>query len=327
LGLFFPDRAIAMARSLPQDTGAWWSASLVEGFRDDTGCKTERRKMFEQSPTTEFDRPQAGYAKLQVALVLLLVALGVVLVKDRDFWFGSDQATESDAASSQSIPKADAPAAPAKIAQAPVTQPVPAKNQTAPQIAPKIAAKTVTATVPTKAATDPSHQDTVNPGSPAVATNRATLPPLDVEVVAGDAHHTMHPGSNVTKVQILSDSNHTSASTTAEAGLTTNAAERERLSAGSFPELRQTVDATYPLLGEHTRVQGSVILQAVIGVDGIIENLRVLSGPAILSTAAEQAVRQWHFKPYLQNGQPVETKAKITVNFSIRISDNAANAS
>jgi outer membrane biosynthesis protein TonB len=38
-------------------------------------------------------------------------------------------------------------------------------------------------------------------------------------------------------------------------------------------------------------------------------------------------VRQWHFKPYLQNGQPVETKSRITVNFSIRISNNPANAS
>jgi protein TonB len=74
-------------------------------------------------------------------------------------------------------------------------------------------------------------------------------------------------------------------------------------------------------------VQGSVVLQAIIGVDGNIENLRVLSGPTVLSLAAQQAVRQWHFKPYLQNGQPVETKSRITVNFSIRISNNPANAS
>jgi outer membrane biosynthesis protein TonB len=38
-------------------------------------------------------------------------------------------------------------------------------------------------------------------------------------------------------------------------------------------------------------------------------------------------VRQWRFKPYLQNGQPVETKARITVNFSIKIADDPANAS
>ena len=53
----------------------------------------------------------------------------------------------------------------------------------------------------------------------------------------------------------------------------------------------------------------------------------MLSGPAILTAAAQQAVRQWRFKPYIQNGQPVETKARITVNFSIRISDPNAKTS
>jgi protein TonB len=70
-------------------------------------------------------------------------------------------------------------------------------------------------------------------------------------------------------------------------------------------------------------VQGSVVLKAVIGADGTIENLHVLSGPAILAVAAQQAVREWHFKPVLQNGQPVETMAKIVVNFSIKVGDNS----
>jgi len=68
-------------------------------------------------------------------------------------------------------------------------------------------------------------------------------------------------------------------------------------------------------------------LQAVVGTDGVISDLRVLSGPAILTAAAQQAVRQWRFKPYLQNGQAVETKARITVNFSIQISNNPAKTS
>ena len=44
---------------------------------------------------------------------------------------------------------------------------------------------------------------------------------------------------------------------------------------------------------------------------------RQLSGPAILAAAAREAVKQWHFKPYLVNGQPVETQARVTVNFTI----------
>jgi periplasmic protein TonB len=72
-------------------------------------------------------------------------------------------------------------------------------------------------------------------------------------------------------------------------------------------------------------VQGSVVLQAVISAEGVVQDLRVLSGPAILSSAAQQAVREWRFKPVVQNGQAVETKAKITVNFSIKVADNSAS--
>ena len=71
------------------------------------------------------------------------------------------------------------------------------------------------------------------------------------------------------------------------------------------------------MLARQMKVQGSVVLQALIGKDGLIQDLRVLSGPGILSTAAQEAVRQWRFKPYLQNGQAVETEANITVNFTI----------
>jgi protein TonB len=65
------------------------------------------------------------------------------------------------------------------------------------------------------------------------------------------------------------------------------------------------------------KVQGSVILQALIGRDGLIQDLQVVSGPPILATAAQEAVKQWHFKPHYQGAAPVETQAKITVNFTI----------
>lgn len=258
--------------------------------------------------------------RLLLALSLLLVALVVLVVKDSEFWFGSSDAIESNATGSEGIRQAKASSAPAKIAQAPVAHAAAAKNHAAPKTS---AVKAVTEVDSENVGSSAS----TNSDTPVVTTKRAVLPPLDVEVVAGDTHRTVHPGSNVAKVEILTDSNRASAITTSAASLTRNAAEHERLSSESIPELRQTVDATYPLLGQHMRVQGSVVLQAVVGADGNIEDLRVLSGPAILSAAAQQAVRQWRFKPYLQNGQPVETKARITVNFSIRISDNPAKTS
>jgi TonB family protein len=284
--------------------------------------------MFQQNLTTELGSPQVAVpntqpVRLQIALVLLLVALAVVIVKDREFWFGSDDTVEADASVSETIQRAAVATVPAK--SAPAARALVARNHGAP----KTAAKATVSEPSQQVAPDPglAYSSLAKPDSSVVATTRAALPPLDVEVVTGDNHRSIHPGSNVSKVEIPTDSNRISAATTSAVSLTTNAAQHERLSSGSFPELHQTVEATYPLLGQHMRVQGSVELQAVVGVDGVIQDLRVLSGPSILTAAAQQAVRQWRFKPYLQNGQPVETKARITVNFSIRISDNPPDAS
>jgi TonB family protein len=289
------------------------------------------------SPT---GRPNKERNRLVIALALLVLALAVVLVKDHDFWFGSEEAVNSDAGTSQNAPKVQQPApAPAKAAQvvAPTAAPKSHPAEKAPVVgavaAPKNkkeAANSGSPVVATTAAPKshpaekapvvgavaaPKNKEAANSGSPVVATKRAVLPPLDIEVVAGDTHRMVHPGSNVAKVEIPTDSNR---ALTSAANQATNAAERERLA---------SVDLTYPLLAQHMKVQGSVVLQAVVGADGNIQGLKVLSGPSILTAAAQQAVRQWHFKPYLQNGQPVETKATIVVNFSIRVADNSAKSS
>ncbi len=154
--------------------------------------------------------------------------------------------------------------------------------------------------------------------SPVVATNRTVLPPMDVEVVAGDSHRTVRPGTNAAKVEIPRAQSAVPAQAASSLAGATNAAERERMSIET-----NAAPPSYPLLAQHMNVKGAVVLHAVIGADGMIENLRVLSGPAILSSAAQQAVREWRFKPVLQNGQPVETQAKITVNFTINVADGA----
>jgi TonB family protein len=314
------------------------------GFKSISQAAPESRlrsvtQMEKTHTTTELQRPRMSLInkqnlRLLAALSILVVALTVVLVKDREFWFGPDEAIESDGAS-ETVAKTGSAAVPAQAAPAPVTPVAAAKNQVAQnQVAQKAAAPANTAPATKDVAKSvAANSSSANPASasqasPVVASKRVVLPSLDVEVVAGDNHRTVHPGSNVATVEIPGDANRFSASTTS---VTTNAAERESLSvtapAGTISGLRQNVDATYPLLGQHMRVQGSVVLQAIIGADGVIENLRVVSGPAILATAAQQAVRQWRFKPYLQNGQPVETKTNITVNFSIRVADNAAKTS
>jgi protein TonB len=59
------------------------------------------------------------------------------------------------------------------------------------------------------------------------------------------------------------------------------------------------------------------VLQATISRSGTIENLRVVSGPALLQQAALDAVRQWRYRPYLLNGQPVEVETTVNVVFKL----------
>jgi protein TonB len=66
-----------------------------------------------------------------------------------------------------------------------------------------------------------------------------------------------------------------------------------------------------------TLLAGTVVLQATISTSGTIENLRVVSGPAMLQQAALDAVKQWQYKPYLLNGEPV--KVETTVNLDFRL--------
>ena len=73
----------------------------------------------------------------------------------------------------------------------------------------------------------------------------------------------------------------------------------------------------YPEEAKKERIQGTILLSAVIGKDGAIENLTVISGPKELQQSALDAVRQWTYKPYRLNGSPVEVETKINVVYSL----------
>jgi protein TonB len=81
--------------------------------------------------------------------------------------------------------------------------------------------------------------------------------------------------------------------------------------------LVKSVQPVYPQTARQMRVQGSVELLANIGKDGSITAVKVLSGPTVLSRAAIDAVKQWQYKPYYLNDQPVEIQTQITVNFKL----------
>jgi len=239
-----------------------------------------------------------GRRRMLITLVILLVTLVVVVVKDWTTWFGSDETTDAYQTSPAS--------APSSVAQAPsIANPAPTVK-TAPTAKTKneVAAKS---SAPTAAART------------VIAATRTELPPMEVEVVAGDTHRTVHPGNNSVKVEMPPNSGPQAAGSAFQWSPATSAVERTRISSDQPEALPQAVEASYPSLAREMKVQGSVLLQAFVSADGGIRDLHVLSGPPILVSAAMEAVRQWRFKPYLQNGQAVETQAKISVNFTIKI--------
>jgi TonB family protein len=251
-----------------------------------------------------------------IALVLLIVALGFVLFRDRDFWFPD----------TQDAMDAEAPASESAGATANTPTPGVAKATT-PTVAPKhnrTALAEPARNVASSAATDP----------PGAQIQRTVLPPLEVEVVAGDAHRTVRPGSNSVHVDLQPGSSQASTSqpgsiqpeiadvpetgaAPATAANLTKASERAEVSADASQLVTHSVRPGYPMLARQMKVQGSVILQALISRDGAIQDLHVMSGPPILAGAAREAVKQWRFKPHYLGAEAVETQAKITVNFTI----------
>jgi periplasmic protein TonB len=226
--------------------------------------------------------------RMLIALGILLVALAAVVLKDWDFWFPPAGEVQEAAIRSKSktipAPTTSTPSAPARERK-PAKSPAPVEAE---------------AQAPFSA-----------------TTQRAALPPLEVEVVAGNRHINVPAKSNAIHLDVDSGATSPASNPPAPALNATVDAGHVQLSPQTEQRLVVSVPPDYPLLARQMKVQGAVSLQALISREGTIQELQILSGPGILAAAAREAVKQWHFKPYLLNGQPVETQARITVNFTI----------
>jgi len=90
----------------------------------------------------------------------------------------------------------------------------------------------------------------------------------------------------------------------------------QRISQGvSDGLLIKRVQPIYPQQALQMHTQGKVALQATIAKDGSVRNVKVVSGPAVLGRAASEAVRQWKYRPYTLNGEPIEVQTEININF------------
>jgi TonB family protein len=252
-------------------------------LQDETQYQTPLEQLAQPAELPPPSSVQEQRKRMLIALGVLLAALMVVVLRDWDFWFPPRAEVQDAAAPSRKAGHA-----------APVTRaPAAAVHDRRPVKTPeKVAAAPLTA-----------------------STQRTALPPLQVEVVAGNRHISVPAKSNAIHLDVGAEAASSSAKETA--GSVVSAADRVQLSPQTAQNVRVSVPPNYPLLARQMKVQGAVNLQALISREGTIQELQILSGPSILAAAAREAVRQWRFKPYLQNGQPVETQARITVNFTI----------
>lgn len=94
-------------------------------------------------------------------------------------------------------------------------------------------------------------------------------------------------------------------------------AARQRVSQGvSAGNPIHRVAPVYPALARRANIEGTVVLQAVIAADGSVSDVKALSGHPMLTKAALDAVKQWRYKPYTINGEPVEVDTTITIRFN-----------
>ena len=94
--------------------------------------------------------------------------------------------------------------------------------------------------------------------------------------------------------------------------------QKIRVSSGvAAGNLIQKIQPQYPAIAKTARIQGTVVLEATISKSGTIEGLKAVSGPPMLYQAAIDAVRQWRYKPYMLNGEPVEVGTTINVVFTL----------
>lgn len=258
-------------------------------------------------------RSELEQRRLRLALTVLVIALFVVVLRDiRDL--RTPVATNVEpVTTAETTPAPETGEVPVEVPASPVQTPVqtPTRAHTTKQKQERVKRPAI------NAAQLLSGDD--SPATPTiVATDRAVLPPMQMEVVAGNQHRPLATRNPSVKVDMQPDDS-------TEAGQTSNPSSNAppttsaqvSVSPDVAAHVAHSVAPSYPLLAKQMKVQGAVVLQALIDRGGKIQNLRVLSGPTILAAAAQEAVKQWRFKPYYQDGLPVETEARVSVNFTI----------
>jgi TonB family protein len=148
------------------------------------------------------------------------------------------------------------------------------------------------------------------PPSAALATTAATSTPVAPAPESSAATNT------AAAEVVVSDS--TPAPTVAVSGITRISDTRMRLSEEALKEyIFSKSPMVYPMLAKQMNVQGSVVMQVVISMEGRVKDVKVISGAPQLQGTAVDSVRNWRFLPYLDNGRPMEMESQVTIGFKL----------
>jgi protein TonB len=207
-------------------------------------------------------------------------------------------------------------------APAPSSAPVTTSSTSAPDRASSttqtVTSKTAAATLPGKPPAGAANPPVIRiAATPEPAVKKPDSPPLRVKSNA-EAKHSDESAPQLPGPLAVASANDSNLNglMSASPNLPTPALATLRISQGvSQGLLIKRVQPKYPQAALAAHTQGAVQIQASINKEGSVVNLKVLSGDLVLAHAALEAVRQWRYKPYYLDGQPVEIETQITINF------------
>jgi protein TonB len=268
----------------------------------------------------------------------LIAIAAIVLVVAAGGYFGW---TKMHSAPSATIPapqmttapaaSTTAPAAPEQTAT-PATESATAPQQDLSTVKPSSQPTSVPASVSTPNITLSTSSSPAKSSSPAevpAPKNTLSSKPEEALVVKSESHKASAPAPEVAEpvqppsaVGLVATSDSTAKALNGLISGPTSAVSAPvnslKVSQGVAQGLQiKRVQPEYPAAARQSRIQGAVELQATIGKDGSISSLKQLSGDRVLGRAALDAVKQWKYRPYLLDGQPVEIQTQITVNFKL----------
>jgi periplasmic protein TonB len=161
----------------------------------------------------------------------------------------------------------------------------------------------------------PSDTQPVSPTAPALVVHNENSRPVSKQT-ASDSNEP--PAPSALGLTSSADPNALSAISNAPVAVPKASSQIVRVSQGvSEGLILKKVQPRYPAQAMQMHIEGPVQMQATVSKDGSISNVKILSGDPVLARAAQEAVRQWKYKPYYLDGEPVDIQTQITINFRL----------